>query len=78
MSVSAERTNGVLVVVTINRPEAGDSVNPAVEKGLVDEMGGAATKRATGSRAPMHGKVPRHSPKIAPQPGPASSSIRFW
>jgi enoyl-CoA hydratase len=42
MSVTAELTNGVLVV-TINRPEAGNSLNPAVGKGLVDALGDAAT-----------------------------------
>jgi enoyl-CoA hydratase len=42
MSVSAELTNGVLVV-TINRPEAGNSLNPAVGKGLVDALSDAAT-----------------------------------
>ena len=41
MSVTAELTNGVLVV-TINRPEAGNSLNPAVGKGLVDALGDAA------------------------------------
>jgi enoyl-CoA hydratase len=42
MSVSAELTNGVLVV-TINRPEAGNSLNPAVGQGLVDALSNAAT-----------------------------------
>jgi enoyl-CoA hydratase len=42
MSVTAELTNGVLVV-TINRPQAGNSLNPAVGKGLVDALGDAAT-----------------------------------
>jgi enoyl-CoA hydratase len=42
MSVIAELTKGVLVV-TINRPEAGNSLNPAVGKGLVEALGDAAT-----------------------------------
>lgn len=41
MSVTAELSNGVLVV-TINRPEAGNSLNPAVGQGLIDALGDAA------------------------------------
>ncbi len=41
MSILSELRDGVLVV-TINRPEAGNSLNPAVGQGLVDALGGAA------------------------------------
>ncbi|MET0146523.1 MAG: enoyl-CoA hydratase-related protein [Ilumatobacteraceae bacterium] len=41
MSILSELRDGVLVL-TINRPEAGNSLNPAVGSGLVDALGGAA------------------------------------
>jgi enoyl-CoA hydratase len=42
LSVISELHDGVLVL-TINRPEAGNSLNPAVGQGLVDALSGAAT-----------------------------------
>jgi enoyl-CoA hydratase len=42
MSVLVENRDGALVV-TINRPEAGNSLNPAVGQGLADALGDAAT-----------------------------------
>ena len=45
MSVLVENRNGALVV-TINRPEAGNSLNPAVGQGLVDALTDAASDPA--------------------------------
>lgn len=42
MSVLVENRDGALVV-TINRPEAGNSLNPAVGRGIADALGDAAT-----------------------------------
>jgi enoyl-CoA hydratase len=42
MTVSSELRDGALIVM-INRPEAGNSLNPAVGKGLVDALNDAAT-----------------------------------
>jgi enoyl-CoA hydratase/carnithine racemase len=42
MSVLVENHDGALVV-TINRPDAGNSLNPAVGQGLVDALADAAT-----------------------------------
>ena len=42
MSVLAENRGGVLVL-TINRPDAGNALNSAVGRGLVDALGDAAT-----------------------------------
>jgi enoyl-CoA hydratase len=42
MSVLVENRDGALVV-TINRPDAGNSLNPAVGQGLVDALADAAT-----------------------------------
>ena len=45
MSVLVENRDGALVV-TINRPDAGNSLNPAVGQGLVDALSAAATDDA--------------------------------
>lgn len=48
MSVLVENRDGALVV-TINRPDAGNSLNPAVGQGLVDALSAAATDDAVRS-----------------------------
>ena len=48
MSVLAENRDGALVL-TINRPEAGNSLNPAVGQGFVDALREAATDPAVRS-----------------------------
>jgi enoyl-CoA hydratase/carnithine racemase len=48
MSVLAENRDGALVL-TINRPEAGNSLNPAVGQGFLDALRGAATDPAVRS-----------------------------
>jgi enoyl-CoA hydratase len=48
MSVLTELRDGALVV-TINRPEAGNSLNPAVGQGFIDALGDAATNPAVRS-----------------------------
>ncbi len=45
MSVLVENRNGALVL-TLNRPEAGNSLNGAVGQGLIDALGDAATNDA--------------------------------
>ena len=45
MSVLVENRNGALVL-TLNRPEAGNSLNGAVGQGLIDALGDAATDDA--------------------------------